>query len=312
MLQGLGRPPSAAGASRWRRRRVASLGSSSPQVRTTWLAESSPTGTSGSAGFGMRSSSSSSCGFRGGELGVQLLDLAPGVASRPAGAPRPPGRSGAAPPRMASPIFLDAALRSALRRSDSLEQLAAPSPRARGPHPRPTGPRPCRSPPGGCDPAPRAALPARCSCVDYSLVSLGGRGACLHVELRAPSVAGGERGRCDRGRPSRAGFDRQSDIGSRASRTSTTASGPPARATPLAALRPRSGRGPRHHERRLQAGQQPAGARAVVRPRKAAYRAPKARPTPGPPPRRRGRSASARRRPSRASPPRRPAASAAR
>ncbi len=63
-------PPSGSGAS---------LGRISPQVRTTWLAEASPTGTSGSAGFGMRSSSSSSWRLRGRQLGVELLDLDAGV-----------------------------------------------------------------------------------------------------------------------------------------------------------------------------------------------------------------------------------------
>ena len=127
------RPPSAAGAPRSRRRRRVGAdladerldaGSCSPHVRTVTLASSPPTGTSGSAGFGMRSSeSSSSASTVASSASIASIRSPASVdAALQRGDLRP---SGAAPPRIASPIAFDAVLRSALSRSPSPRQLAA-------------------------------------------------------------------------------------------------------------------------------------------------------------------------------------------
>ena len=93
-------------------------GSSSPQVRTVTLASASPTGTSGSAGFGMRrSASSSSASTR--PISASRAAIRSPAATEAARRAATSGPLGAAPALMASPICFETPLRSALRESAS-------------------------------------------------------------------------------------------------------------------------------------------------------------------------------------------------
>ena len=88
-----------------RRLAVAAARSGSPQVRTVTLASSPPTGTSGSAGLGMRSSRSSSVGLDLGQLGVERVDpLAGAVEARLELGDLGAVGLGAAPDRLADPL----------------------------------------------------------------------------------------------------------------------------------------------------------------------------------------------------------------
>jgi hypothetical protein len=93
-------------------------------VRTTWFADSSPTGTSGSAGLGIRTISSSSWASAAASSASSFSIWAPASVDAWRSAATS-GPFGAAPARIASPICLEAVLRSALRRSESTEQVAA-------------------------------------------------------------------------------------------------------------------------------------------------------------------------------------------
>ena len=97
-------------------------GSTSPQVRTVTLSSGPPTGTSGSAGFGMRSSASSR------SASIPAIDKSSASMRSPTrvDAARSSATSapcGSAPPRTASPIRFDALLRSAFRLSLSARSV---------------------------------------------------------------------------------------------------------------------------------------------------------------------------------------------
>ena len=127
------------------------------------LASSPPTGMSGSGGFGMRSSRSSSCGLDLGELGVERRDPLAGRGRRgpQVGDLGAVGR-GAALDRLADPLRGRVAL--GLERLALAEQRGGARRRARARDRRAPGPRPCRSRPRGWRPAPRGAAAARRSC----------------------------------------------------------------------------------------------------------------------------------------------------
>ncbi len=93
-----------------------SRASISPQVRTVTLASSPPTGTSGSAGFGMRSSSSSTADSTS-ESSASIAEIRSPAATDRALSSETSELSGAEPPLIASPIRFEAAFRSALRAS---------------------------------------------------------------------------------------------------------------------------------------------------------------------------------------------------
>ena len=98
-----------------------STGSSSPQVRTVTFASSPPTGTSGSAGFGMRRRRSSISASTVASS-ASIASIRSPASTEAAFSSATSGPSGFAPPLIASPICLLAALRSALS--------ASPSPRS--------------------------------------------------------------------------------------------------------------------------------------------------------------------------------------
>ena len=97
---------------------VSSCGAGSPQVRTITLASSPPTGTPGSAGFGMRSSaSSSSASTAASSTSIAAIRWPASVDDRRSASTS--GPCGDAPERIASPIRFEAAFRSARRVSPS-------------------------------------------------------------------------------------------------------------------------------------------------------------------------------------------------
>ena len=172
----------------------------SPQVRTVTLASSPPTGTSGSAGFGIRSSrSSSSASVAASSASISSIRAPARVEASRSSATS--GPSGLAPPRIASPICLLAALRSAFV-SGLRPGGAGGARRPRAPGRRSPGPRPCRSRPGGCVPARRVAAGRRRSCLGLPCGAGGAQPADDEVVVEAgeePPRAGRWRGRGTRG-----------------------------------------------------------------------------------------------------------------